>query len=170
MAGASVDVSDVGFSSGAQLGALDGSLNVELSPYVLDTSGTSGFSATPVILQTTNKYYGFFLTDTFDLTTQLSLTASGRYNVAQIDLYDRRGPNLNGLNRYDHFNPAIGATYKLTAAVTAYGGYSITNRTPNASEIECSDPLLPCLLPANLAGDPPDLKQVIAAASREGRR
>lgn len=64
----------------------------------------------------------------------------------------------------------MGATYKLTSDVTVYGGYSMTNRAPTASEIECSDPLLPCLLPANLAGDPPNLKQVIAHTYELGLR
>src|SRR6185369_16970111 len=89
---------------------------------------------------------------------------------AQIDLYDQRGTNLNGLNRYTHFNPAIGATYKLLPSVTAYASYSTTNRAPTASEIECSDPLLPCLLPGNLAGDPPNLRQVIAHTYEVGLR
>ncbi len=83
---------------------------------------------------------------------------------------DLRQTFLNGNNRYTHFNPAVGATYKLGPAVTAYGGISITNRTPNASEIECSDPLLPRLLPANLAGDPPVLRQVIAHTYELGLR
>jgi iron complex outermembrane recepter protein len=169
-AGATVDVSHVDFFSSAELGVIDETLTVEPSPYVIDTTEESGFGATPVILLTTNKYYGIFLTDTFDVTTAFAVTASGRYNVAQIDLYDQRGTNLNGLNRYDHFNPALGGTYKLTPEITAYGGYSITNRTPNASEIECSDPELPCLLPANLAGDPPTLKQVIAHTYELGLR
>jgi iron complex outermembrane recepter protein len=168
--GATVDISHVDFFSGAELGVIDDTLTVQPSPYVIDTTEVSGFGASPVILLSTNKYYGFFLTDTFDVTTAFSVTASGRYNVAQIDLYDQRGTNLDGLNRYAHFNPALGGTYKLTPEITAYGGYSTTNRTPNASEIECSDPTQPCLLPANLAGDPPTLKQVIAHTYELGLR
>jgi outer membrane receptor protein involved in Fe transport len=168
--GASVDTAHIDFSSGAQVGVLDAFLNVEPSSLIVDTPEDSGFSATPVILKATNKYYGLFVTDTFDVTSALAVTASGRYNVAQIDLYDQRGTDLNGLNRYAHFNPAIGATYKLLPNVTAYAGYATTNRAPTASEIECSDPLLPCLLPANLAGDPPNLRQVIAHTFEAGLR
>jgi iron complex outermembrane recepter protein len=61
-------------------------------------------------------------------------------------------------------------TYKLTPGATLYGGYSQTNRAPTASEIECSDPALPCLLPSTLAGDPPTLKQVIANTYEVGLR
>jgi iron complex outermembrane recepter protein len=169
-AGASVDTAHIDFSSGAQVGVIDPNLIVQPSGFSVDTPEDTGFPATPVILEATNRYYGFFVTDTLDVTTALSVTASGRYNIAQIDLYDRRGTELNGLNRYTHFNPAIGATYKISPGMTAYAGYSTTNRAPTVSEIECSDPLLPCLLPANLAGDPPTLRQVIAHTYELGLR
>ena len=169
-AGASVDIAHTDFSSGAEVGGIDANLIVQPSGLFVDTPEDSGFSATPVILEATNKYYGLFITDTFDVTPALAVTASGRYNVARVDLYDRRGTNLNGLNRYMHFNPAVGATYKLLPGVTAYAGYATSNRAPTASEIECSDPLLPCLLPANLAGDPPTLHQVIARTYEVGLR
>jgi len=169
--GASVDTAHIDFSSGAEVGVIDpATLIVQPSGLIVDTPETSAFPATPVLLEATNKYYGFFITDTFDVTSALSVTASGRYNVAQIDLYDQRGTDLNGLNRYTHFNPAIGATYKLLPGVTVYASYSTTNRAPTASEIECSDPLLPCLLPGNLAGDPPNLRQVIAHTYEVGLR
>lgn len=170
-AGVSVDTAHIDFSSGAELGVINpDNLIVEPSDLVVDTPEDVGFSATPVILKATNKYYGFFITDTFDVTSALAVTASGRYNIAQVDLYDQRGTDLDGLNRFTHFNPAIGATYKLSPELTVYGGYSTTNRAPTASEIECSDPMLPCLLPANLAGDPPNLKQVIAHTFEVGLR
>jgi iron complex outermembrane receptor protein len=54
--------------------------------------------------------------------------------------------------------------------LTAYAGYAQNTRTPTASEIECSNPLTPCLLPTNLAGDPPNLKQVIAHTFEFGLR
>lgn len=170
-AGASADIAHIDFSSGARLGVIDpATLVVQPSDLFVDTPEGAGFAATPVLLEAKNRYYGFFATDTLDLTSTLSVTGSARYNIAQIDLYDQRGTNLNGLNRYTHLNPALGATWKLNAAVTAYGDYSRTNRAPTASEIECSDPLLPCLLPANLAGDPPTLKQVIADTYELGLR
>jgi len=69
-------------------------------------------------------------------------------------------------NRFTRFNPAIGGTYKVSPTLTAYAGYAQNTRTPTASEIECSNPLTLCLLPTNLAGDPPNLKQVIARYAR----
>ncbi len=136
----------------------------------VNTPEGTDFSATPVSLNANNKYYGFYLTDTFDVTSQLAVTASGRYNIAKVELQDLIGTALNGNNRFVHFNPALGATYKLTQSVTAYASYATNNRAPTASEIECSDPLQPCLLPSSLAGDPPNLRQVIAHTMEFGVR
>ncbi|HEY2678214.1 MAG TPA: TonB-dependent receptor [Steroidobacteraceae bacterium] len=168
--GATFDTAETHFYSGTEVGVLNSSLTVLPSGlYVYTPEGTE-FSATPVSLNTNNKYYGFYVTDTFDVTPLLSVTASGRYNVAKIDLSDQLGTALNGNNRFTHFNPAIGATYKLMPSVTAYAGISTNNRAPTASEIECSDPLQPCLLPSSLAGDPPSLRQVIAHTIELGLR
>jgi iron complex outermembrane receptor protein len=54
--------------------------------------------------------------------------------------------------------------------LTAYAGYAQNTRTPTANEIECSNPLKPCLLPTNLAGDPPNLRQVVAHTFEFGLR
>jgi iron complex outermembrane receptor protein len=169
-AGASADIGHVNFLTTTQIGIVNPALTVLPSPYYVSTPESSPFGGVPTSLTADNTYYGFYATDTFDATQDLAITASGRYNVAILDLFDNLGTNLNGENRYTHFNPALGATYKITPAVTAYAGYSQTNRAPDASEIECSDPLLPCLLPTNLAGDPPTLKQVIAHTFEAGLR
>jgi iron complex outermembrane recepter protein len=169
-AGATVDYSSVSFFSGAQVGAIDSQLLVQPTNFIVDTPESSPFGATPVSLQAVNKYYGLYATDTFDVTPDLSLTASGRYNVAYIDLQDQRGTSLTGDSRYSHFNPAFGGTYKVLPTMTAYAGVSQNTRTPTASEIECSNPLQPCLLPSNLAGDPPTLRQVVAHTYEFGLR
>jgi iron complex outermembrane receptor protein len=168
--GATVDASHTNFSSGTQIGIIDASLIVEPSALFVDTPEGTGFAATPVILNADTKYYGVYGTDTFDVNSALAVTLSGRYNVAKVDLSDQRGTNLNDRNRFTHFNPAAGATYKLSPRITAFGGFSINNRAPTASEIECSDPLRPCLLPSSLAADPPTLKQVIAHTAEFGVR
>jgi iron complex outermembrane receptor protein len=51
-----------------------------------------------------------------------------------------------------------------------YAGYATNSRAPTASEIECSDPRRPCLLPSSLAGDPPNLRQVVAHTLELGLR
>jgi iron complex outermembrane recepter protein len=168
--GTSVDASHTNFLSGTQVGLIDTSLIVRPSTLYVDTPEGTPFSATPVILNADTKYYGFYGTDTIDIRSSFAVTLSGRYNIARVDLSDQRGANLNGHSRFTHFNPAVGATYKLSRGVTAFAGYSINNRTPTASEIECSDPARPCLLPSSLAGDPPSLKQVITRTLEFGFR
>ncbi len=174
-AGASVDYALANFYSGAQLGVLNPQLQVlpsDLSVATLENSAAAAQfgDAVPVSVQSVNKDYSVYATNTLDVTPALSVTASGRYNIAYIDLQDQRGANLTGDNRYSHFNPALGATYKVLPALTAYAGMSANTRTPTASEIECSNPRQPCLLPTNLAGDPPNLRQVVAHTSELGLR
>lgn len=171
--GLAIDTAHVNFQSGAQIGLLSPQLVVlpsDLYVATPESEEAQGYSATPVILSATNTYYGYYLTDTFDVTHELSLTASGRYNVAQVDLADHQGTALDGENRYTHFNPALGFTYAFTPSMNAFAGWSISNRAPTASEIECSNPTQPCLLPAGLAGDPPDLKQVVSHSFEVGVR
>jgi iron complex outermembrane recepter protein len=173
--GAAIDDAATGFYSGAQLGVISPRLVVLPSDLVVDTPESSpgaiaNGDPVPVSVDSVNRNLGVYLTDTLDVFSALSVTASGRYNVTHIELADQLGANLDGSNRYAHFNPAIGATYKVTPAATLYGGVSTNTRTPTASEIECSNPATPCLLPTNLAGDPPNLRQVIAHTAELGMR
>ncbi|HZT86808.1 MAG TPA: TonB-dependent receptor [Stellaceae bacterium] len=168
--GGSIDHSDVDFHSSAEVGIINSSLQVLPSGFIVDTAENSGFVATPVSLAATNDYYGVFITDTLNVTPALAVTVSGRYNLADIALTDRLGTNLSGTSRYSRFNPAIGATYKISAALTAYAGYSEGNRAPTPSEIECSNPNQPCLLPSSLSSDPPTLRQVVSHTYEAGLR
>jgi iron complex outermembrane receptor protein len=173
-AGATADYARVSFYSGTQLGVMNPDLLVLPSNIYVDTPEDSAagaaFGATPVSLRALSKDYGFYATDTFDVTSAFSVTLSGRYNVAYIDLDDQLGSSLTGNNRYTHFNPAVGGTYKILPTLTVFAGFSGNTRTPTAGEIECSDPLKPCVLPSNLAGDPPTLRQVISHTEEFGAR
>jgi iron complex outermembrane receptor protein len=167
--GATFDASTTSFFSGARLGVIDAALTVLPSPYYVATPEGVASTATPVMLNADNKYYGVFLSDTLDLIDALSLTVNGRYNVAKVDLADRHGLSLDGNNRFTHFDPSAGVTYKLIPAVTVYASYAINNRAPTASELECANPAAPCLLPTNLASDPP-LQQVVSKTVEAGAR
>jgi len=169
--GASLDHAVTNFQSSAEIGAVNAALQVTPSGFFVNTpENTGGFNATPVRLNATNDYYGVFATDTLDLTEALAVTGSARLNIAEIALGDLRGSDLNGNSTYTRLNPAIGATYKITPGLTGYFGYSEANRVPTPSEIECSNPLLPCLLPSSLASDPPSLKQVVSHTYEVGLR
>ncbi len=174
-AGATLDYAAADFFTGAQIGVINPELFVLSSNLIVTTpenspAATQFGDQVPVSVRSINRDYGFYVTDTFEVTPAFSLTASGRYNVAYIDLQDQLGTDLTGNNRYSHFNPALGGTYKMLPTLTVYAGISENNRTPTASEIECSNPLQPCLLPTNLAGDPPTLRQVVAHTTELGVR
>jgi len=164
--GASVDHGNVRFNASSELGTIGSDLF---------TTGTGVIIAqpdgavAPVDLKTRNTYYGFYVTDTIDLTSRLSLTAGGRFNLAQIKLQDQLGDDLNGSHQFSRFNPVIGATYKLTPNTTVYAGYSEANRAPTPSELACADPARPCLLDNFLVSDPP-LKQVVSRTYEAGIR
>jgi len=173
--GAALDYASSSFYTGAQIGVINPALIVEPSDLLVFTPEDSDAAINngdpvPVSVDSTNKSVGIYVSDTFNVTDYLALTASGRYNISNINLYDQLGTNLDGYNRFVHFNPAFGATYKLLPTMTLYAGLANNTRTPTASEIECSDPLTPCLLPTNLAGDPPNLKQVVSHTYEVGLR
>ncbi len=135
--------------------------------------GTTGIGEFEVDTFVSGKsdYYGIYITDTFAVTPQFHVTASGRYNKAEIKISDKSGlePDLNGEHDFSRFNPAIGATFAATNAITFYGGYNEGNRVPSPIELTCADPEDPCSLPVGFAADPP-LDQVVARTFEFGIR
>ena len=166
--GVAVDHGFTKFNASSELGTVSDNLFVTGTGIYINQPD-AGLS--PVDLHATNTYTGVYLTDTFDVTNKLSVTAGGRFNYAQIDLQDQTGTNplLNSSNRFQRLNPVIGATYKLTPTVTVYGGYSEANRAPTPLELGCSDPNHPCMIDSFLVADPP-LKQVVSHTFEAGVR
>ncbi len=166
--GVSVDHGDTQFTATSELGTIDQNLFITGTGVFIDQPA-AGLS--PVNLHATNTYTGIYATDTFDVTSRLSVTAGGRFNLAQINLEDQTGlnPLLNSSNQFQRFNPVIGATYKLTPNITAYAGYSEANRAPTPLELGCSDPVHPCMIDNFLIADPP-LKQVVTHTVEAGLR
>jgi iron complex outermembrane receptor protein len=167
--GATLDAARSDFGSATLVGAIGPGLLVAPGPEVVTPEGGE-WNATPVALSASTRYVGAYASDTLALGERAALTASARYNVATLELADERGTALSGDSRFERLNPALGATYRVDARITAYAGYAETNRAPTASEIECSDPRRPCLLPSTLAGDPPGLRQVVAHTWEAGLR
>lgn len=175
--GASADFGRLTSRSSSELGLIDPTtfvvtgLGITLSDAGVAGGGDNVDSIKPVNLGVRTNYYGIYISDTFDLTDALSVTAGGRYNIAELTLRDQGGisPELNGNSRFERFNPVIGGTYKLAPNATVYGGYSEANRAPTPAELACSDPLRPCLLENFLAADPP-LKQVVSHTFDGGLR
>ncbi len=174
-AGASLDRGRIRFSANSTLGVINPDLSVGPDPdipgsgEIVHTAGNIAYS--PVEIRASTTYYGLYATDTLDLTGGLSATVSGRLNIARIGMTDLTGtsPDLTGRHRYDRFNPAAGLAYRVSPALTVYGGYSEANRAPTPLELACSDPARPCLLENALVADPP-LKQVVAHTWEAGLR
>ncbi len=164
--GFSFDGAQTEFSATALIGGLVGPDRAFAGPGVtIDEPGTN----TPVRLATSDAYYGFYVSDTLNLTPRLAVTASGRFNAAEIDLTDQGGGSLTGQHTYNRFNPAIGATYQFASWLTAYAGYSEANRAPTPAELSCASAADDCSLANFFTGDP-NLKQVVAHSWEAGLR
>ena len=168
--GAAGDWARTDFGSSAELGVIDPALVVQPSGLFITTPEGTPFTATPVALRSDEAEAGVYATDTLDLTPRLSLTASGRFNWIRIALADQRGTSLNGVSTYARFNPAVGLAWRAAPGLSLYAGYAEGSRAPTPSEIECSDPAAPCLLPSSLAADPPGLRQVVSGTVEAGLR
>ena len=168
VAGVSVDHGFTKFNANSELGTVDQNLFVT-GTGVFINQPDAGLSS--VDLHAINTYTGVYVTDTFDVTNRLSVTAGGRFNLANIELQDQTGlnPLLNSDNRFQRFNPVIGGTYKVTPNLTVYAGYSEANRAPTPLELGCSDPNHPCMIDSFLVADPP-LKQVVSHTVEAGVR
>ena len=120
---------------------------------------------------TSSDFIGVFGSDAFGIAPHWTLTLAGRYNRADVRIADRSGvaPELNGLHRFERFNPAVGLNFNPTPGFTAYAGYNEGMRAPTAIELTCADPAVPCRLPNAFLADPP-LKKVVSRTVEIGAR
>jgi outer membrane receptor protein involved in Fe transport len=162
-AGISTDQGWTRYTTNSELGTLSPDRAVIGSGLYL---GGSDYN---VSLNTRNAYYGAYLTDTYSLTPHLHWTASGRFNIAEVDLTDRLGAGLNGDHNYQRFNPSTGLTWQLTDGLTTYASYGEANRVPTAAELACADPTKPCRVPNAFQSDP-NLSQVVSRTMEVGAR
>lgn len=161
--GAEVDWGDVAFGQGTELGRLDETRGVVGSGFFVADQVTN--------ISSSVENYSLYFTDTLSLTRPLAVTVSGRYNDTRVRIQDRSGlePELNGDHDFSRFNPAVGATYTFSPAITLFGGYSESNRVPTPSELTCADPNDPCRLPNAFLADPA-LDEVVARTFEAGVR
>lgn len=170
--GAAIDHGGTGYTAHGELATLEPSLQVVSSGLIIDQASSPTAQPPleePVAVRADNDAYGVYFTDTFNLTPALAWSLSGRYNRARIGLRDQLGQSLNGSHGFDHFNPGSGLTYKFAEALTAYAGFSESNRAPTPAELSCANPASPCLLDAFLVSDP-DLRQVVSLTWEAGAR
>jgi outer membrane receptor protein involved in Fe transport len=164
--GASLDIGRTQFNAASFVGGLSFGDRSFVGPgVVIDEPRTNS----PVSVAVNSVAWGLYLADTWRLTPQLALTASGRLNIATINLSDLSGGDLSGSHSYVHFNPAGGLTYEIAPWLTVYGGYAVANRTPTPAELSCAGPTNSCSLANFFVGDP-DLKQVVSRTFEAGLR
>ncbi len=159
--GTSYDLGKAGYRADTELGSLTDVRGVAGSGILVDESR--------VRLDTTTHSIGLFFTEVLNVTEQLAVNFSGRYNHVEIDMQDRYGTSLTGNHKFDRFNPAVGMTYAFMPEINFYGGYSESSRVPTPMELSCADPNDPCKLPNAFIADPP-LDQVVAKTWETGLR
>jgi outer membrane receptor protein involved in Fe transport len=164
--GASFDGADTLFSGNSTVGGLSSDRNFVGPGVVIDQADGS---IVPVRVGITSASYGLFATDSFHITSALTLTASGRFNAIETNLGDQIGTALTGNHSYARFNPALGLTYRVAPWLTVYASYAEANRAPTPAELSCASAASPCSLANFFVGDP-DLKQVVAHTVEAGFR
>jgi iron complex outermembrane recepter protein len=159
--GLAYDESDIDFQANTEVSALDATRQAIPSGYLLDSSFT--------LLNSSVINTGFYVSNVTALSESVSFTVSGRYNRTEVALRDRLGTALNGNHVFRRFNPAVGITVNLSKGVSAYAGYTESNRAPSPVELTCADEDDPCRLPNAFLSDPP-LKDVVAQTIEAGVR
>ena len=159
--GGSYDQGNTNFTQAEELAVFTADRNtVGVAPLVPETD-----------VDTTNRYYGIYLTDTYSFNDITHLTVAGRYNRAHVSITDRSGNDaaLNGDHLFVRFNPAVGLNYNPSKALNTYVSYNEGMRAPTPAELTCADPNDPCKLPNAFLADPA-LKPVVSRTFELGTR
>jgi len=153
------------FNSQVEIASLDANRKTTRTGILIPDEST--------VIKTHTRSWAIYLTDTFNITDDLALTLSGRYNNTSVVIGDRNldnpSPELNGEHDYERFNPAAGLTWQFHPEISVYGSYSESSRAPTPIELACADPNAPCNLPNAFLADPP-LEQVVTESWEAGFR
>jgi outer membrane receptor protein involved in Fe transport len=155
-AGITFDASRIGFDQTEQPGFFD------------DTRGVIPAAVAPrpsVAVDGDARAWGVYASDTWSIGAATHLTATVRYNRAQVantlqtandDNDDAPGLVAQPRERFTYgtLNPAIGLTQRLSGGWSVYGNIARNTRIPTVIELGCADPEEPCRLPAGLQSDP----------------
>jgi outer membrane receptor protein involved in Fe transport len=177
-AGAAYDGNSVSFEQSTELGYLVPDRSIQGTGAYAD--GVTGGDVDGEPFDTRVNLAGrihsgsVYATNTLTVAGRFNLTLSGRFNRTTIDNTDRIRPragsgSLTGQHVFNHFNPAVGATYRVSGPVSFYAGFTGGSRAPTSIELGCADPETPCKLPNAMAGDPP-LQQVVTRTVEAGLR
>jgi outer membrane receptor protein involved in Fe transport len=120
------------------------------------------------------KTLGLYGVNTLSLSDQWHVTGGARWNYTEVDNSDRLNGDsaantLTAKQSWSRINPTIGLTYKPSDNYSTYVSYSESNRAPTSIELGCSNPNAACLLPTQMADDPP-LDDVVSKTYEAGAR
>ena len=169
MFGAAADLAKVDFTFNSEVGTLRDDRSVAGSGLFVGILGRAPDDLFNTAINTENRAFGLYFSDTLSLSDRAHLTVSGRYNDTRIAIVDRLGTSLNGTHTFSRFNPAVGLVVQASDAVTVFGRYAESNRAPTAAELSCADPDEPCRVPNAFISDPP-LEQAVARSVEGGAR
>ncbi|HEV7821410.1 MAG TPA: TonB-dependent receptor, partial [Burkholderiales bacterium] len=168
--------------------------NTGQNAFVDSTGGTVGADSflPQATIQSSNRRFGVFATETFSATERLAITASARYDYASISLsgVSCNDPNalcngaaaispapgtntladVSGDHSYQRLNPSLGVAYQISPRVTGFVNYAEGFRTPSAIELACADPNSPCSGIPNAFGADPELQAVVSKTFEIGFR
>lgn len=160
--GSSLDYGRADFRSHTELGALTEDRGTTGSGIVVEDS--------QVHVKTRNDNIGVYALERWKATEALQLSLGGRYNHTEVRLRDQaEDGDLSGDHRFDHFNPMLGASYRLHPHWTAFASATQATRAPTPVELTCANPDDPCKLPNGFVDDPP-LQQVVTRTLSLGLR
>ena len=103
---------------------------------------------------------GIFAQDSFDLTSQLNLTAAVRYDSTKIRFQDEIDSANSGSKRYGQVTPRVGLTYTPWSSLTLYANYGQGFQVPTTNDLFTLGPF----------GSNPDLKPVKSQTYEVGLR
>ena len=167
--GTSADLADIAFASNSEVGTLTPERTVAGSGLLVGIFDEAPDDRFNTNIDTENRGFGLYFSDTLSLTDRTHVTVSGRYNWMRINIADQLGTSLNGRHTFSRFNPGVGTVYQASDAVSVFGRYSESNRAPTAAELSCADPAAPCRVPNAFVSDPP-LEEVVARSIEGGVR
>ena len=167
--GAAADLATVDFTFNSEVGTLTDDRSVAGSGLLIGLFGQAPDDLFNTAIDTKNRAFGLYFSDTLSLSDRVHLTISGRYNHARIAIADRLGTSLNGTHSFSRFNPAVGLVVEATDAFSMFARYAESNRAPTAAELSCADPTAPCRVPNAFISDPP-LEQAVARSVEGGVR
>ena len=167
--GAAADLATVDFTFNSEVGTLKDDRSVAGSGLFVGIFGRAPDDLFNTAIDTQNRAFGLYFSDTLSLSDRVHLTVSGRYNDARIAILDRLGTSLNGTHSFSRFNPAVGLVVQAADAISVFARYAESNRAPTAAELSCADPNEPCRVPNAFISDPP-LEQAVARSVEGGAR